>query len=126
MSPKGPAGLSRLRLPIAPPGRVGLNGRPAGSGQEDGTHARGRVAREAVGDDDSFDHVGDDIAERPRAHEYRDDRAAREPADRARGSGATRRCAERRHDEAGRPSCRAEAAGNVGEPNHRHAIHRPY
>ncbi len=65
MSPKGPAGLSRLRLPIAPPGRVGLNGRPAGGVQQDGAHACGRVARETVGDDDPFDHVRDDVGEWP-------------------------------------------------------------
>ena len=93
--------------------------------QEDGAHSRGRVAREAVGNHDTFDHVGDDVGEGSRSHPHRDLRATREPADRARGSGATRRRAERGHDEAGRPCCRAEPPGNVGEPNHGHTLHRP-
>ncbi len=149
--PEGPAGLSRLRLPVTPPGRAGRNGKPPGrhpttdEGNRSGggrlrthrtsssdclqqglTHPAGDVARQPVRDDDPFDHVGNDIGRRPGPQPDRNHRAAREPADRARDSGVARWCAECRSHQPGRTRRRADAAGKLGEPNRRCDVHQPY
>ena len=126
MSLAGPAGLSRLRLPIAPPGRAAVNGRRYDGAQQRLPDARRALATEAVGDDDAFDHVADHQIERAAAQQDRHHRAARESTDRARDSGAARRCAKRGDRQAGRTGRRTEPANGFGELERGSAIHRPH
>src|SRR5581483_7418255 len=131
--PRGPAGLSRLRLPFRHPGR----GR-GGYRRTAGGHRRGRaaapggveqrrarpepaIARQPVGDDDPLDHVADHLVERPVAQPHRHDGAARVAADRPPGVGDAGRAPERGDGEAGGARRRPQPPCRLGEAQGRGA-----
>jgi hypothetical protein len=146
--PEGPAGLSRLRLPVTPPGRAaatvnhsGPNRRRPSGGRRFGTHRVGpsadhlqqrrahpprRVARQPVGDDHALDHVDDDVGGGTGPHPYRDHRAAGQPPDRAGHLRPPGRRTEGRHHQPGGACRGADPAGELGEPNRRCGVHQPY
>ena len=98
-------------------GRAGRDDAGAGGLEQRGPEAQRRVAREAVGDEHAFDHVGDDLVERALAEAHRHDRPARVAADRAGGAGDPGRAAERRDGQARTrptPSRLREATPGVG------------
>src|SRR3954451_14942358 len=125
LMPRRAGGFKPPASAIAPPGPPAPTVRDGTSGsarrlrgcdgcQQCGSHVERGVVTEVVRDDDTFDHVGEDVGGCAAADADRHDRAAREPTQRTRGAGAARWCSECGNDQSGSPGRGAEPACHVG------------